>query len=166
MYSGSVYGQRCGQIRVPNDWYVVLFLGGRSAQKSLHRKRRNTYGAEKKHSERYMWSSSPKEMITMWSEKSAAPENCIVLFPQVLYCNLQSQLCQVLFSINSALKIWYAVSKEKARRDHFHHVGAKPLVHPWWIWSHFTFRSINTHIRIQKLICSKQRTGGYGSNHR
>ena len=30
----------------------------------------------------------------------------------------------------------------------------------------FYFRSINTHIRTQKLICSKQRKGGYGSNHR
>ena len=32
-------------------------------------------------------------------------ENAFLLLPQVLYCNLESHLCQVLFSINSALKI-------------------------------------------------------------
>ena len=27
VYSGSVYGQRCGQIRVPNDSHVVMIFG-------------------------------------------------------------------------------------------------------------------------------------------
>ncbi len=46
--------------------------GGRSARKSLRRKRRNLQSAEKKHTNCHMWSSSRKEMITMWSEMSAA----------------------------------------------------------------------------------------------
>ena len=37
--------------------------------------------------------------------KQTRAENYFVPLLQVLYCNLQSQLCQVLFSINSALKI-------------------------------------------------------------
>ena len=72
---------------------------------------------------------------------------------------------QGLLTIKSALKIWYAVSKEKARRDHFHHVGAKPLAHTWWKWLRFVFRGKNKLARTQKLICSKQRKGAHGSNH-
>ena len=72
---------------------------------------------------------------------------------------------QGLFSIKSALNIWYAVSKEKAHRDHFHHVGAKPSVHAWWTWSHFAFSNRKTFVRTQKLICSKQRKGFWSSNH-
>ena len=29
--------------------------------------------------------------------------------------------------IKSVIKIWYAVNKEKTRRDHLHHVGANRL---------------------------------------
>ena len=160
MYSWSVYGQRCGQIRVPNDWYVVMISG---VVKALENR---SAGREETDRLPYVVNfilRDDKHVVRQLKQPRA--ENCLVLLLQVLYCNLQPQLCQVLFSINSALKIWYAVSKEKARRDHFHHVGAKPLVHAWWIWSHFAFRSINTHVRTQKLICIKQRKGGYDSNH-
>ena len=37
--------------------------------------------------------------------KQQIAEKCFVLLLQVLYCNLEFQLCQVLFLINSALKI-------------------------------------------------------------
>ena len=33
MYSGSVYGQRCGQIRVSNDTHVVIVLGWKKHSK-------------------------------------------------------------------------------------------------------------------------------------
>ena len=111
-----------------------------------------------------MWSGTGQ--IT-WSNHVVGVEKHIpFLPPQVLYCNLESQLCQVLFSINSALKIWYAVNKEKPRRDHLHYYGANPSVHTWWRWSHFAFRSIKTPVRAQKLICSKQRKGDYGNFNR
>ena len=128
--------------------------GGRNAHNSLHRQRKNASRTEKKYTNRYMWSARQKKMINMWSGRA---ENTYILLPQVLYCNLEKRDCQAPLAIKSELKIWYAVSKEKARRDHFHHVGAKPSVHTWWIWSHFAFRSKNKLTRSQKLICSKQR---------
>ena len=61
MYSGFVYGQRCGQIQVPNDCHVVLFSGGRSAHNSLRQQRRKQRRAEKIHKSRNMWSTPYKE---------------------------------------------------------------------------------------------------------
>ena len=130
------------------------FWGGRSARKLLRRQRMIASRTEKEHANQHMWSNSYREMINMWSGRV---ENTFFLLPQVLYCNLELRLCQVLFSINSVLKIWYAVNKEKPRRDHFHHQGANPSVHTWWRWSHFAFRRIKTLVKTQKLICSKQR---------
>ena len=144
------------------------FWGGRSARNLLRRQRMIAPRTEKEHANQHMWSNSYREMINMWSERSATQSREVkwfVLLLQVLYCNSREGLCQAPFTIKSEFKIWYAVSKEKARRDHFQHVWANPLVHTWWIWSHFAFRSINTHIRTQKLICSKQRKGFWSSNH-
>ena len=45
------------------------FWGGRSAWNFLRRQRRNISRSEKKHANCHMWSSSRKEMITMWSDK-------------------------------------------------------------------------------------------------
>ena len=111
-----------------------------------------------------MWSGT--DQIT-WSKYVVGAENrTAFLSPQVLYCNLELRLCQVLFSINSVLKIWYAVNKEKPRRDHFRHQDANPSVHTWWRWSHFAFRRIKTPVKTQKLIYSKQRKGDHSGNHR
>ena len=74
VYSESVYGQICGQIRVPNDCHVVLFWGGRSTRKSIRRQRRIAQRAEKKHTNCYMWSNSYREMINMWSAHSSSQQ--------------------------------------------------------------------------------------------
>ena len=50
------------------------FWGGRSAQKLLRRQRRKAPRIEKKHTNRYMWSNSYREMITMWSAHSSIKE--------------------------------------------------------------------------------------------
>ena len=74
-----------------------------------------------------MWSGI--DQIT-WSKYVVEAENSTpFLPPQVLYCNSSSNGCQGPLKIKSELKIWYAVNKEKARRDHFHHQGANRLPH-------------------------------------
>ena len=51
------------------------FWGGRSAQKSLRRQRRNAQRAEKKYTNNHMWSDLKKEMITMWSGNHKAAKS-------------------------------------------------------------------------------------------
>ena len=72
------------------------FWGGRSARKLLRRKRRIASRTEKKHTNRYMWSTSYREMINMWSDKidQQIAENYLVLLLQMLYCNLELHDCQ------------------------------------------------------------------------
>ena len=100
---------------------------------------------------------------TMWSEQRTTYHSflrrcCIITLLQAVV--------KAPLKIKFKLKIWYAVNKEKARSDHLHHQGANPSAHTWWRWSHFAFRSIKTPVRTQKLICSKQRKGDQGSDHR
>ena len=138
------------------------FRGGRCARNSFRRQRRNTCRSERKHTNHHMWSALQEEMITMWSGRA---ENCFIRPLQLWYFNSYSSGCQVPSAIKSALKIWYAVSKEKTRRDHLHHQGANPLAHTWWRWSHFAFRIGNNFVRTQKFICSKQRKGARSNAH-
>lgn len=76
-------------------------------RKEMDRERRRnkltaTCGLSDKKQRNYVVSAN---RIT-WSSDVVEVENHIpFLPPQVLYCNLESRLCQVLFSINSALKI-------------------------------------------------------------
>ena len=148
---------------------VVEALKNCSAGREEYKRTEKKYiESREKHSNRNMWSTSYHKIINMCSGITKQPRagNAFIILLQVLYCNLELHDCQGLLTIKSALKIWYAVSKEKTRRDHFHHIGAKPSVHAWWIWSHFAFRIGNNFVRTQKLICIKQRNGGYGSNYR
>ena len=73
-----------------------LVLGGRSVRKLLRRQRRIASRTEKKHTNRYMWSTSYREMINMWSDKidQQIAENYLVLILQMLYCNLELHDCQ------------------------------------------------------------------------
>ena len=100
--------------------------------------------AERKHTERNMWSSSPKEMITMWSEKSAAPENCLVLLPQVLYCNSYEGLCQVLLTIK--------ISTQNLIRSKQRKSFSKGVDRVAFIWYNITVHEKNRIIHIATLV--------------
>ena len=91
--------------------------------------------AEKKHTNCYMWSSSNKEMITMWSGRA---ENTFFLLPQVLYCNLENHICQVL-STNCLLLVGRT---RRASRN----IPQAVCKSPW-----------KYKIKTQNLIRSKQR---------
>ena len=78
------------------------FRGGSSTRKLLHRWRKNVWRVEKKHTNRYMWSISWKEMITMWSGRA---ENTFILLLQLWYCNLEKRICQALIKNSSLLRI-------------------------------------------------------------
>ena len=138
------------------------FGGGRSARKFLRRQRRNAQRSEKKYTNSHMWSASQKGMINMWSGRA---ENTYILLPQVLYCNSCEGLCQGHLKIKISTQNLIRSNQRKSSSRSFPSSSHNALVHTWWKWSHFAFRSINKPIITQKLICSKQRKGGYGINH-
>ena len=167
MYSGSVYGQRCGQIRVPDDCHVVLFSGDRCAR-NLLRRQRKTLRAEKKHTNRHMWSNSYREMINMWSDKidQQRAENYLVLLLQMLYCNLELHDCQGPLRIKINAQNLIRSKQRKSSLRSFPSCRHKTMGTRMMDMVAFTFWSINTPVKTQNLICSKQRKGSRSSNHR
>ena len=103
----DVVKSECRMIDMWSCFQTVDALEKHSAgRKEMDRDQRGkTLRAEKEHRPPYVVKLLPrddKHVVTTIRQPLA--ENAFLL-PQVLYCNLESHLCQVLFSINSALKI-------------------------------------------------------------
>ena len=164
MYSGTVYGQICGQIQVPNDSHVVIsFGGGRSTRKLLHRWRKNVWRVEKKHTNRYMWSNSYREMITMWSGTaedgwSSFCRCCIVTLVKGfvkpfrdLFATRRSDTTSLTQYTASVIAVCKSLpnkistqnlirsKQRKSKSRSSPSCRRKASVHAWWRWSHFCF---------------------------